>query len=138
MSQTESGCSRAASKSAVANSTLLEKKLSVLGELQASHAGQGFSDDHLHVWALMVVQSTADVDEPPKKRFFGHRTKQSAEKNIGEPTFTPKPRLKKRGQLFHQPREVKELQLMGAINEDEFIRQRSNILKDLHSMTESE
>ena len=131
-SRTASGHSHAASKSAVGNSALLEKKLSVLEELKASHAGQGFSDEQLQVWAFMVVQGTADVDEPPRKRFFGHRPKQSAETNTGEPTSAPKPRLEKRDQLFRQLREVKELQVMGAIDEEEFTRQRSNILKDLY------
>ena len=61
------------SKSAAVNAALLENKHSTLHELREAHGGKGYSDEQLQVWAFMVTQGTADVEEPPKKRFSGHR-----------------------------------------------------------------
>ena len=115
-------------------------------------AGKSFSEDQLQVLANNTTLGNAELSEPPKKRVYNRRST-STKSAIGEmessalleecvtsPTSSASVdrKLQRRDRLFKQLREAKELQVMGAIDEEEFVRQRSNILKDLHSMTESD
>ena len=59
-----------ASRSAVSNAAAMDMKMAIVEELKENHGERGFSDEQFHVWAYMVSNGKAELDEPPKKIFW--------------------------------------------------------------------